>query len=78
MQCPICSEDARPPMRLMQCINGHIICDSCFQNTQVEASSQRMAGPGLRQGNPHLDLCHTCRLPVTGRPTQLEQLLGLN
>ena len=62
LQCPICMNDVKPPMRLRQCINGHIICDSCFDKTQG--------------ANRHL--CHTCRSPMTGRPSQLETLFGLN
>ena len=28
--CPMCTEEVLPPMRLRQCWEGHIICDSCF------------------------------------------------
>ena len=61
MQCPICMEPAKRPMRLMQCGQGHIICDACFKKAKVEAGAQRRAGVSEREGNPHLDLCHTCR-----------------
>ena len=30
MSCPMCTEEVLPPMRLRQCWEGHIICDSCF------------------------------------------------
>ena len=30
LECPMCTEEARPPMRLRQCREGHIICDWCF------------------------------------------------
>ena len=30
LECPMCTEEARPPMRLRQCREGHIICDGCF------------------------------------------------
>ena len=36
LECPICVESLRPPMRLVQCGAGHIMCDSCFG--QVESS----------------------------------------
>ena len=61
MNCPICMEPAKRPMRLMQCGQGHIICDACFKKAKAEAVAQRNAGASERQGNPHLDLCHTCR-----------------
>ena len=28
--CPVCLEIVRPPMRLVQCGAGHILCDSCY------------------------------------------------
>ena len=61
MHCPICMEPAKRPMRLMQCGQGHIICDACFKKAKAEAVAQRRAGASERLGNPHLDLCHTCR-----------------
>ena len=30
MSCPMCTEEVLPPMRLRQCWEGHIICDSCY------------------------------------------------
>ena len=36
LECPICVESLRPPMRLVQCGAGHIMCDTCFG--QVESS----------------------------------------
>jgi len=65
VECPVCMEVVRPPMRLKQCGQGHIICDSCHARTQTEATG--------REG----DLCHTCRRIITGRPSQLEKILGL-
>jgi hypothetical protein len=29
-ECPVCMEVVKPPMRLMQCRLGHIVCDDCF------------------------------------------------
>ena len=77
VQCPVCFDDARPPMRLMQCGEGHIICDCCFTKAREEASAQRRAHVCDREGNPEVDLCHSCRGRITGRPTQLEKILGL-
>ena len=45
LQCPICMMDAKPPMRLKQCINGHLICDSCFNKTQDNSTGGKNARP---------------------------------
>ena len=29
LECPICLEEMRPPRRIFQCSNGHVICGSC-------------------------------------------------
>ena len=62
-ECPICREAATPPMRLMQCGQGHIICDTC-----VERAAREEEG---------VERCHCCRGGITGRPSHLEHLLGL-
>ena len=67
-ECPMCTEEAKPPMRLKQCGEGHIICDTCF--AKDEEARQREG----RQRNQ----CGVCRRPITGRPTALESLLGLS
>ena len=38
VECPVCMEEVVPPMRLRQCGEGHIICDSCFQQDQADRS----------------------------------------
>jgi len=78
LECPVCMEVARPPMRLKQCGQGHIICDSCHGKAEVEANAQREEDEGAIGGNPDLDLCHTCRGVITGRPSALERILGLS
>lgn len=60
VKCPVCMEEVRTPMRLRQCGEGHIICDSCFRQDQAQYSR-----------------CSICRGAITGRPTELENLLGL-
>ena len=57
-ECPSCMEILRPPMRLMQCGQGHIVCEDCY--TRLEEME-----------------CPTCRGDITGRPTELERVLGL-
>jgi len=63
IDCPICLETVRPPMRLMQCMQGHIICDDCFGKIKTQESMKP---------------CPTCMEPIGGRPSELESLLGLN
>jgi len=69
MECPVCCETIKPPMRLKQCEQGHIICDDCVNKT---ISRQRQAGIVI------VDIaCFVCKFPVRSRPTALEQFLGL-
>jgi len=64
LECPVCAETVRPPMRLKQCGQGHIICDDCHrQRISHNATTGRE--------------CHTCKGPITGRPNALERILGL-
>jgi len=77
LECPVCMEVARRPMRLKQCGQGHIICDSCHARAEKEANAQWEAEEEDRVGNPDMDLCHTCRDIITGRPSELERILGL-
>ena len=67
-ECPMCTEEARPPMRLKQCGEGHIICDTCY--ARDEQARQREG----RERNQ----CGVCRGPITGRPTALETFLELS
>merc|ERR1712013_450742 len=73
VECPVCMEVAKPPMRLKQCGQGHIICDTCHARAEEEADAHWDGG----EGNPDIDLCRTCREVITGRPTELERVLGL-
>jgi len=64
LECPICMESVQPPMRLMQCGQGHIICDSCFGKLE-------------RRGLCGLRSCTVCMQDIIGRPTVLEQIMKL-
>ena len=66
--CPMCTEEVRPPMRLKQCGEGHIICDRCYARDE---QARQVEGRERNQ-------CGVCREPITGRPTALETFLGLN
>jgi hypothetical protein len=80
LDCPICWELVQPPMRLMQCGQGHILCDGCYHRLQAEAKAQLEAMEFEQDmRTPHLGpCCPTCREDITGRPSQLETVLGLN
>merc|ERR1719481_200101 len=70
VECPVYVEVARPPMRLKQCGQGHIICDACQSRAEACASD---SDDGR---NPNI--CHSCREIITGRPSVLEKVLGLS
>merc|ERR550519_1279904 len=42
IQCPMCSQDVTKPMRLQQCLNGHIICDGCYHHLGMTATKDRL------------------------------------
>jgi len=65
IECPVCLEIVAPPMRLMQCGQGHIICDPCYEKSTREKKKTNVG------------LCYSCKLVITGRPSALEKLLGL-
>jgi len=71
VECPVCMELARPPMRLKQCGQGHTICDTCH-------SRSKKAAGGFGDATFDPDRCHTCRMVITGRPAALERILGLS
>ena len=35
LECPICTEEMKPPRKIFQCMNGHVICELCKINPQV-------------------------------------------
>ena len=34
-ECPICFEEMKPPMRIIQCKSGHLICRNCETKAEV-------------------------------------------
>merc|ERR1739838_941057 len=58
VECPVCLDRVKPPMRLLQCDQGHVVCTLCY--TQMIQKN-----------------CPTCRGRITGKPTVLENILGL-
>jgi len=55
--CPVCYEAMKPPRRIFQCNNGHLLCEAC-------------------KNQPKLKGCPTCRQPIMGRATAMEQFLA--
>ena len=38
--CPVCFESLAPPVRILQCINGHLVCERCRSQPQIEVSTK--------------------------------------
>lgn len=36
LECPVCLEEMRPPVRIWQCKDGHALCDNCKQNPRIK------------------------------------------
>lgn len=34
--CPVCFDSLKPPVRILQCINGHLVCEKCRMQPQVD------------------------------------------
>ena len=37
MECPVCLEEMKPPKKIFQCSNGHVICELCKNNPEVRS-----------------------------------------
>jgi len=37
LECPVCLEEMRPPKKIFQCSNGHVICEHCKNNPEVRS-----------------------------------------
>ena len=35
LECPVCMEEMKPPKKIFQCSNGHVICEMCKNNPEV-------------------------------------------
>ena len=35
LECPVCMEEMKPPKKIFQCSNGHVICELCKNNPEV-------------------------------------------
>ena len=36
LECPVCMEEMKPPKKIFQCSNGHVICELCKNNPEVK------------------------------------------
>jgi len=34
-ECSVCMEDMRPPIKIFQCRNGHVMCETCKNHPEV-------------------------------------------
>lgn len=37
LECPVCLEEMKPPKKIFQCSNGHVICELCKGNSEVRS-----------------------------------------
>jgi len=37
LECPVCLEEMKPPIKIWQCMDGHPVCDTCRRRPQVTA-----------------------------------------
>jgi len=37
LECPVCMEEMKPPKKIFQCSNGHVICELCKNNPEVRS-----------------------------------------
>ena len=36
LECPVCLEEMRPPVRIWQCVSGHAVCEGCRKSPLVK------------------------------------------
>ena len=34
-ECPVCLEEMKPPVRIHQCVDGHLLCGTCRENPAI-------------------------------------------
>ena len=65
-ECPVCLELLLPPIRIMQCTNGHLVCETC------EAKAELTCCPTCRQ--VLVKVFHLKLINISCRGSQGEQL----
>ena len=43
-ECVICLDELRPPLKIVQCIKGHKVCEPCSEKVEVKACPSCKAG----------------------------------
>ena len=46
LECPVCMEEMKPPKKIFQCSNGHVICEHCKNNPEVRVN--KVNGPFVK------------------------------
>ena len=47
-ECSVCLDDMRPPIKIFQCRNGHVMCESCKNHPEVvTCPTCRIPLPGI-------------------------------
>ena len=47
-ECSVCLDDMRPPIKIFQCRNGHVMCESCKNHPEVvTCPTCRIPLPGM-------------------------------
>ena len=46
VECPVCMEEMKPPKKIFQCSNGHVICEHCKNNPEVRV--YKVNGPFVK------------------------------
>ena len=81
IQCPMCSQDVKKPMRLQQCLNVSLISCCAFSYLSSFVLQGHIICEGcyshLRITATKDRLCITCSSQYIGRPRTLEQILDL-
>ena len=69
LECPICFEEMKPPMRIWQCVDGHPVCEGdhhllILRNMFCSGCRNKLSTKG----------CPSCNRSVEGRNIALEKM----
>ena len=59
-ECPVCLELLLPPMRIMQCSNGHLVCGTCEAKVELTCCPTCRQVSLCMQWNQFPKLCSSC------------------
>ena len=77
-ECPVCLELLLPPMRIMQCSNGHLVCGTCEAKVELTCCPTCRQVSLCMQWDQFLYCVHPASVlqGFTGRATAMEQHLA--